>query len=320
MRNRKKGLSQLYHEHPMLISAIIGGLLGYFVISPAAMFVEHTTHTELETLDEHIFDLLLLKNIPWSALFTLLGIITGLIFGYLQWRIHKLETELFQAEKLASVGELAAGVAHEINTPLSNISIISDNIKLKVKDKDEFLEENLDEISSQVERASGIVTDLLDFSKTSEVEFEDLNVNDVVLHTLSFISGKRNENVEIIEKYNEGIPQVRGEPNQLQQVFLNMINNAFDAMPDGGRLEITTGVHDDEYVEIKFKDSGFGIPKENMNKIFDPFFTTKETGKGTGLGLSICHGIIQNHKGRIEVDSKINVGTIFTVILPRSPR
>jgi two-component system NtrC family sensor kinase len=313
----KKSLGQLYHEHPMLISALIGGLIGYFVISPAAMFVEHTTHTELETLDEHIVDLLLLQNIPWATLFTLLGISTGLVFGYLQKRIHRLEADLFQAEKMASVGELAAGVAHEINTPLSNISIISDNIKLKTKGKDDYIEDNLNEISAQVERASSIVTDLLDFSRTSEVELQDLDMNDVVSRSLSFINGKRNENVKVIKKYMENLPLVRGELNQLQNVYVNIINNAYDAMPDGGTLEISTGIRDDEYLEIRFKDAGKGIPKENLNKIFDPFFTTKEPGKGTGLGLSICHGIIQSHKGKIEVDSKINVGTIFTVLLPR---
>jgi two-component system NtrC family sensor kinase len=115
----------------------------------------------------------------------------------------------------------------------------------------------------------------------------------------------------------ENLPLVRGELNQLQNVYVNIINNAYDAMPDGGTLEISTGIRDDEYLEIRFKDAGKGIPKENLNKIFDPFFTTKEPGKGTGLGLSICHGIIQSHKGKIEVDSKINVGTIFTVLLPR---
>jgi two-component system NtrC family sensor kinase len=263
---------------------------------------------------------LLLKNIPWSALFTLLGIATGLVYGYLQKRIHELETGLFQAEKLASVGELAAGVAHEINTPLSNISLIADNLKMKAGSEDPALAENLNEISAQVDNASKIVTELLDFSRTREAELEELNINELVSNTLSFLRGMREERVEIVERYGEDIPLMEGEPNRLRQVFLNIINNAYDAMSGGGRLEITTGMRDPESMVVKVKDTGKGIPEENVSKIFDPFFTTKEPGKGTGLGLSICHGIVSGHGGSIEVDSKINVGTTITVILPVSPR
>ena len=317
-KNKKKRMfSRFYHEHPLLIGGLIGGLIGYFVVSPIAMIVEHMTHTGLDNLGDHLRELFLLQMIPWSALFTILGICIGLMYGYMQKRIYKLEKRLFQSEKMASVGQLAAGVAHEINTPISNISFIAEKLKMNIKDNDMMPMEDLDEISAQIENASKIISDLLDFSRTSGMEYIEQNVNEVISDTLSFIKNKREENIEIIEQYNNDIPLIRGDPNQLQQVFMNIINNAYDAMPNGGRLEIVTGVRNDEYIEIKFKDNGIGIPKENISKIYDPFFTTKAPGKGTGLGLSICHGIIRSYKGRIDVDSKINIGTTFTLILPR---
>jgi two-component system NtrC family sensor kinase len=315
-KEKKRGFSNFYQKHPLLMGGLIGGLIGYFVVSPIAMIVEHITHTGTENLGEHLRELLLLQSIPWSALFTILVLGIGLMYGYMQKRNRDLEKILFQTEKMASVGQLAAGVAHEINSPISNISLISERLKIKISENERISLEDLEEISVQIENATKIVSDLLDFSKTPELEYIKLNINDLIAHSLSFVKNKRKENIEIIEKYDNDIPLILGEPNQLQLVFMNLISNAYEAMPNGGRLIISTKVHDDGYIEIKFKDNGIGIPKENISKIFDPFFTTKPH-EGTGLGLSICHGIIHHYNGRIEVESKINIGTTFTLVLPR---
>lgn len=313
MTPKIKRIRRFYYKHPLLISSLIGGLIGFFVIAPAELVAEHIAG--VETIKEHINELSILGVFFFFTIFTLLGAGTGLIVGYMQKRIYELESGLFQTDKLASVGLLAAGVAHEINTPLTNISLLADN--LKIKNKDDGQTENLNEISNQVDKASKIVIDLLDFSKSPELELVDVNVNDILSHSLSFIKSKRGENVKTIENYDKDLPWIIAEPNQLQQVFMNIIINAYDAMSKGGRLEIITCASKDEYIKIKFKDNGMGIPKGNLSKIFDPFFTTKEPGKGTGLGLSICHGIIRNHGGRIEVNSNIKVGTTFTLFLPR---
>jgi signal transduction histidine kinase len=314
---KRRKFNDFYREHPLFMGGLIGGVIGYFVVSPIALIVEHMTHTGMENLGEHLRELLLLQSIAWSALFTIIVICIGMMFGYMQMRIYKLESILFHTEKMATVGQLAAGVAHEINTPLSNISLITEKMKMNIKDLDNELKQDLDDISNQISNGSKIVSDLLDFSRISEMEYNDLNVNDLISHALSFIKNKRNEDIEIIEMYNDKIPLISGDSTRLTQVFSNIINNAYDAMPKGGKLEIYTDFADNEHIEIRFKDSGSGIPKENISKMFDPFFTTKPPGEGTGLGLSICHGIIQSYKGRIEVDSKINKGTTITLILPR---
>jgi signal transduction histidine kinase len=295
-RGKKRAFSNFYQEHPLFMSGLIGGLIGYFVVSPIALIVEHITHTGMENLGDHLRELLLLQSIPWAALFTILVLCIGLMFGYMQNRIYKLENILFQSEKMTSLGQLSAGVAHEINTPISNISLITEKLKMNIKDENNMLKEDLDDISKQVSNVSTIVSDLLDFSRTSGTISEELNLNELIAHTINFIKNKRHENIEIVESYDDNVPLVRGDPNQLQQVFLNIINNAYDSMPKGGQLKIFTEKRNDGSIELKFKDSGTGIPRENLGKIFDPFFTTKSPGEGTGLGLSICHGIIIQEK------------------------
>jgi two-component system NtrC family sensor kinase len=239
------------------------------------------------------------------------------MFGYMQMRINKLESALFQTEKMASVGQLAAGIAHEINNPLSNISLITENIMMKIKEEKGISQGDLEDLEKQVDHASKIISDLLDFSRMSDAEQHDLNVNDLISNALSFVKNKRKENVKIVENYKGNIPTVRGDQNRFIQVFTNIINNAYDAMPRGGELEIRTDLTSDGHIEIKFKDNGAGIPKENLGKVFDPFFTTKPIGKGTGLGLSICHGIVKSYGGTIEVESENNKGSTTVIRFPR---
>ncbi len=310
-----KKASQLYSKHPLLTGALTGGLLGFFVLSPIAMILEHTTHTSTATLAEHLRELFLMGNLAWSMLFTAIGISIGLMYGYLAMRIDHLRRNLNQAEKLATLGQLAAGVAHEINTPLSNISINTESAKMK--NKDAALGGNLEEISHQVDIASKIVKDLLEYSSPSDIETVEVDINDLLHRTVSFVKGMRREDLRIIESYKEDLPDIMGEHNQLQHLFMNVLNNAYDAMPDGGELEISTDETARGGVKISFKDNGCGIPPEDLSKVFDPFFTTKDPGKGTGLGLSICNSIARRHNGRVEATSEVGVGTTFTVFLRR---
>ncbi len=316
IKEKSGWFSNLYQEHPLFTGGFVGGLIGYFVVSPIAMILEHVTHTETETLGEHLGELLTFQTMEWSVLFTTMLICIGVMFGYMQMRINKLERALFQTEKMASVGQLAAGVAHEINTPLSNISLITEKIRMNMKEETGISQDDLEDLSVQVENASNIVSDLLDFSRISEMEQDELDLNEIISDSLSFIKNKRSENVKIIERYNKTIPKLSGDHNRLSQVFMNIINNAYDAMPEGGKLQIFTD-YKDEHVLISFKDTGSGIPKGDLPRIFDPFFTTKPPGKGTGLGLSICHGIVKSYGGEIEVESEIGKGTTVTLKFTR---
>lgn len=220
---------------------------------------------------------------------------------------------LVQSEKLASLGQLAAGLAHEINNPLTNILLDAEAIRDMEMDED-TRKERLDEIVSQVEATGKIVTNLLEFSRQSEpmtlpTEIEKLIDEALEIATLNI------GDVEVIKDYEGNLPEVRGDPIQLKQVFLNIILNSLQAMPKGGRLEIATSM-EDEFIKISFEDTGTGISGENLNKVFDPFFTTKKVGEGTGLGLSICLGIIERHGGKIDVQSQPGKGSVFTVRLP----
>lgn len=224
---------------------------------------------------------------------------------------RKLERQLFQSEKLASIGQMAAGVAHEINNPLTSISL---NAQILVnKEDDSKKKEKLEIIESQVDTAANIIRNLLDFSRQVEPEITEVDVNDILKKSLVLASFQI-KNVNIVQEFEE-IPFTMADRNQLQQVFMNIILNGAQAMPGGGILTIKT-TSDGENVKVTISDTGLGIKKEHLSKIFDPFFTTKKVGQGTGLGLSICHGIIEAHGGTIEVDSFIERGTTFTISLP----
>lgn len=226
----------------------------------------------------------------------------------------KTSTEMLtQSEKLASLGQLAAGVAHEINNPLTNILLDAEAIRDTEMDEDSR-KERLDEIVSQVEVTGKIVTNLLEFSRQSEPTTMPTEIEKLINEALE-IATLNIGDIEVIKDYEGNLFEVNGDPIQLKQVFLNIILNSFQAMSKGGRLEIATSM-EDEFVKISFEDTGTGISKENLDKVFDPFFTTKEIGEGTGLGLSICLGIVERHGGKIDVQSQHGKGSVFTVRLP----
>ncbi len=254
-------------------------------------------------------------------------------------RTHELEdaqSQLIQSEKLAGIGQLAAGVAHELNNPLGGIlgyaqftleKMQKKNIaQLTEKDYESF-KKYLRDIESQTRRCKAIVQNLLRFSRSSsKVEFSEININQVLEETLTFVDHQLVMNqIGLVKELDPEMPAIQGNPGQLQQVFTNMIINALHASPAGTQMTITSRYLPPlgEFpgaIEIDFSDQGVGISEENLKKIFEPFFTTKEVGKGTGLGLSVSYGIIKDHGGEIKVKSKVGVGTTFSIIIPLEKR
>jgi len=226
-----------------------------------------------------------------------------------------LEEQLVQTEKLSSLGLLAAGVAHEVNTPLA---VISNYIQMLAKQLPTHDPRHnlIEKIVKQTFRASEIVNNLLNFSRTGGAEFKEVDLNHVVQETLSLVSHPLvHARVQVIQYLDGELPPVLGSSNRLQQVFLNLFLNAKDAMPSGGMLEVRSYATNGS-VEVEVTDTGIGIQGENLARIFDPFFTTKATGRGTGLGLSVSYGIIKEHAGRIEVHSTPGKGTSFRLEFP----
>ena len=228
---------------------------------------------------------------------------------------ERMEEQMSQTEKLTSLGLLAAGVAHEVNTPLA---VISNYIQMLAKQmpEDDPRHSIIEKIVKQTFRASEIVNNLLNFSRTGAAELANIDVNKVVEETLSLVAHPlKTSQIQVVKNLGDALPSVRGSANKLQQVFLNLFLNARDAMPSGGMLEVKTAAHNGS-VEIEIVDTGAGIPREHIHKIFDPFFTTKATGRGTGLGLSVSYGIIKEHAGKIDVRSTPGKGTSFHVEFP----
>jgi two-component system NtrC family sensor kinase len=228
---------------------------------------------------------------------------------------ERMEEQMTQTEKLTSLGLLAAGVAHEVNTPLA---VISNYIQMLAKQmpNDDPRHSIIEKIVKQTFRASEIVNNLLNFSRTGAAELADIDVNRVVEETLSLVAHPlKTSQIHIVKQLGDALPPVRGSANKLQQVFLNLFLNARDAMPAGGMLEVRTAAHNGS-VEVEVADTGAGIPREDIHRIFDPFFTTKPTGRGTGLGLSVSYGIIKEHAGKIDVRSTPGKGTSFHVEFP----
>jgi PAS domain S-box-containing protein len=239
----------------------------------------------------------------------------------------RAEAELIRSERLASVGQLAAGVAHEVNNPLAGILVY---IKLLLKRYEqkklqaEETKKQLEKIGKETERCSRIIKNLLDFSRQTEVKLRPVNINKVIEATFSIIGHQISlENVKTEMELNTSLPSILVDFDQIQQALMNIMLNAAQAMPNGGDLKISTSVAKRvkiggsirDAIRIDISDTGIGIPKEDLDKLFTPFFTTKEKGKGVGLGLSVVHGIIERHHGKIEIKSDPGAGTTFSIYL-----
>ena len=229
--------------------------------------------------------------------------------------LEEAQAKLIQSEKLASIGQLAAGVAHEINNPLGVILGFSQVIMKKLPE-DDALRTPLLSIEREGLRCKKIIQGLLDFSRSTTPTLQPVNLNDVVESACELFEYQITvNNVKLTKGFAPDLPEIQADLNQLQQVFSNLIINAYHAMPKGGELRITTRAVGGR-VQAIFADTGVGISPDNLKRIFDPFFTTKEVGKGTGLGLSVSHGIVESHGGTIEVESQVDRGTTFVVSLP----
>lgn len=232
-------------------------------------------------------------------------------------RLRELNDQLIRSEKLAAAGTLAAGVAHEVNNPLASISSLIQMLQTR-QGADEETQEMLRLISSQVTRISLVLKEMMDFARVRPAARLPLDLRKVVQDSLRLAEFDRGfEKLTVHVNGNGNLPKVEADADQIQQVFLNLLLNARDAMPDGGDLEILTSSDPiKSEVRIEFRDGGDGIAKEDIARIFDPFFSTKPSGKGTGLGLAVCYGIVTGHGGRIEVRPNETRGTVFRVVLP----
>ncbi len=238
--------------------------------------------------------------------------------GLMHEELVKSQEQLVQSQKLAAIGKLVSGIAHEINNPLM---AISGNTQLLLEDaEDEDMLESLEVIRSETQRATDIVQSLLAFARSHKADRVLVSINEVVENAVKLCSNKSNiDNIQIVYDFTSDMPNINIDTLQIQQVFLNLINNAIQAMTkvkDSGKLIIHTQQPSEETVQISFEDDGPGISAENIDRVFEPFFTTKEIGEGTGLGLSICYGIIQSHEGKIYAESTESNGATFNIELP----
>lgn len=230
-------------------------------------------------------------------------------------QLQNLSEKLVRTEKLAAMGTLAAGVAHEVNNPLAAISSLIQMMQAK-QNLDEKTADNLKIISTQIQRITQVTKDMMDFARVREAAKSLVDINKIIETALRLASFDKSFQKLVIEKdFADDLPEINADGDQLQQVFLNLLLNARDAMPDGGKLSIRTYKTHKE-IQIEISDSGIGINETDAKKIFDPFFTTKPAGKGTGLGLAVCYGIITAHGGKIEVGTNDSGGTTFSMFLP----
>ena len=236
----------------------------------------------------------------------------------------ELERSLRQSEKLATIGQLASGLAHEVGTPLNIIFGRTELVKRKLEDRDE-LHKNLDIILSQTERITMIIQQLLGFVRKKKPGQTALNIGSLLETTTELLDHQiKKQGITVEKEVGDNLPAVKGDQDQLQQAFLNLFLNAIQSMPEGGLIRLSAmpkwiikeGLEDIQrpYLEIRLEDSGIGMEKEVIQNIFNPFFTTKKTG--TGLGLMVTLGILQDHEGWIEVESQVGKGSVFKVYLP----
>ncbi len=231
---------------------------------------------------------------------------------------NRLRKKLFQSDKMITIGQLSAGIAHELRNPLCAIDAARYYISEVIEDKNPELKEELESIERGVKRAQKIINDLLDFSRDSTGKREEVDINDLLENSLSLVKDEMLiRDIELIENFGD-IPRTYINPGAMRQAFLNIIVNAIQAMDKIGRLEVATEVDrsSKSIIRVIISDNGPGIPKHSLNKIFEPFYTTKQDGQGTGLGLAITKSIVERDGGTITVDSTVGKGTTFTISIP----
>jgi two-component system NtrC family sensor kinase len=233
-------------------------------------------------------------------------------------KLHAARQQIVQSEKLAAVGQLTAGIVHDVKNPLAVIIGLAEELP-EMSRLDEITLQSLGTIRDNGRRANKIITDLLKFARESEMEMRRQDIRETietVLRLTEYLA--RKARVQVIQDVPTVSVMVTYDASQIEQVLMNLVQNAIQAMPQGGTLRINLS-QAKEAVAIAVQDSGVGIPAKNLSRIFDPFFTTKPPGEGTGLGLSVSYGIVSQHTGRIDVQSKVGQGTTFTILLPVQP-
>jgi len=229
-------------------------------------------------------------------------------------KIKEMQDSLIQSEKLASLGKMAAGIAHEINNPLTSI-LINSHLLLE-KAENPYIKESLNLITDETSRCSSIVKGLLEFSRQSPPKKVPADINGLITNTSALLENQlKFQNIKVIKKLEPNLPHIKIDTSKIKQVIWNLMINSAEAMPEGGKITLAARFSEDKKnIVIEITDTGKGIPQENINKLFDPFFTTKESG--SGLGLAVSYGIIQQHQGHIKASSRVGQGTTFTVTLP----
>lgn len=320
--------------YPIIYAAIVYRLRGMLASGLVSLFIL-------------LLHAAVISNDPYSLIRLVLFIffsflIGGLVATQLNYLEHQLEAyqeivylnkemgnyinllqstqQLIHAEKLNAMGQMAASVAHEINNPLAGILVYTKLLAKKLSDdsldKTEALA-NLTKMESAVGDCSNSVRRLLDFARQTEPMLKPLAIRDVLDQVLSLVGHQAEmKKIKVVREEMPGLPPVFGDSGQLQQVFINLVINAVQAISNGGQITVRSWLGYDGNVRVSVQDTGCGIPKENLPRIFTPFLTTKKEAKGSGLGLAVSHGIIERHGGRIEVESEVGKGSTFTVFLP----
>ncbi len=314
----RKYVNRLVYESSMYHIAALGGILLLSILT--ALYLVFNVNRPLKTIEDAI------QKIAEGDYDNIPALSTGDEFESLVASLNRMIDELnkrseqlVQSKKMASLGTLTSGVAHELNNPLNNISTSVQILLEELEDGDrEYQRQLLSDTETQIERARDIVKALLEFSRERSFSLQRVHFKDLVEQTIQLIKSEVPANVELRVDVPDGI-EAEIDPRRIQQVMINLILNGIQAMEDGGVLDIKAfETRSGEEFCFTVGDTGKGIAPEDLPKIFDPFFTTKDVGKGSGLGLSVSHGIIEQHGGRIEVESEQGKGTTFSVYLPVS--
>jgi len=306
------GLLHTFYFRVALIALICIVLAGIIAV-PTAQFIAHPV-AELVEATRRLAQGDMTVRVPVYSQGELA--VLGQSFNIMVETLNQTQQELLHKERLASMGQLAAGVAHEINNPLGTILLFSD-VMYKEAAEDDPRRDDLKMIINETTRCKNIVADLLNFARQQEVLAQETDVHALLEKVVEGVHLQPIfKEVQIVRQFSPDLTTIQADPAQLQQVFVNLLKNAAEAIEEGGTITLTTRPVNSQWAEIKVSDTGRGIPEENLGKLFTPFFTTKALGKGTGLGLSIVYGIIKMHRGQIAVQSQVGQGTTFTVTLP----
>jgi len=314
VRNRKLALPRT----PILIIAILFAASHFFfesyedyteLIPTEGWSTTFVVHASMEALESLGFLFLVLISLRvQEARYTI---------ARQKEQLDVANRQLLQAAKLASVGELASGMAHEINNPIGIILGRADYVLTTEKDLSPEIKEDLKVVKNQAERVANTVRGLLTFARPSSLRMERVDLRKVVEHAIALETPRcRTAQVKIERSLPDNLPLIQADPGRLQQVLVNLMNNAIDAMPRGGCIAISIVSAEHEKVAVNVSDTGSGISEEDQTRVFDPFFTTKPPGKGTGLGLAVSYGIVRDHGGEIRVSSSLGEGSTFSIVLP----